>query len=102
MRGDGLVEPIIQIYREGPEKYRVLVDGMEIKNLKSFSLKISNKREYGVIEPPHYTAEIYLPIKKQEPVMWNGIMVHADSMQQAVARFTEPGEKALEIEDKEE
>lgn len=58
--------PIIEIYRESPMKYRVMVDGKEIENLKSFSVQISNERKCGVIEPPHYTAEIYLPFRAQE------------------------------------
>ncbi|MGM9574027.1 MAG: hypothetical protein ACI3VJ_06360 [Hominicoprocola sp.] len=60
------MEPIIQIYREGLGRYRVLVDGKEIENLKNFSVQISNERSIGVVAPPHYTAEIYLPFKAPE------------------------------------
>ena len=63
MEIQGKEKPIIEIYQDGL-RYRVLIDGKEIENLKSFSIQIDNsKNGITVKEPAHYQIEQYLPFK---------------------------------------
>lgn len=57
-------KPIIEIYQDG-FCYRVVIDGKEIENLKSFSIQIDNDMNgITVKEPAHYQIEQYVPYRK--------------------------------------
>ena len=57
-------KPVIEIYQDGL-RYRVVIDGKEIENLKSFSIQIDNNMKgITVKEPAHYQIEQYVPFKK--------------------------------------
>lgn len=63
MEIQGKAKPIIEIYQDGL-RYRVLIDGKEIENLKSFSIQIDNSRNgITVKEPAHYQIEQYIPFR---------------------------------------
>ncbi len=61
MNMDAQQFPIVVIYKDAKRPhYRVLVNGVELKYLKSFSVTVDNTRNTGVHEAPHCTIEQYL------------------------------------------
>lgn len=58
-------KPIIEIYQKGL-RYRVLMYGKELENLKSFSLQIDDLNGITAKDPAHCEIEQYLVPYKED------------------------------------
>lgn len=61
-------KPVIEIYANsgGLPKYSVRVNGKEIENLRSFSIRVSNEWNGGIKEALFYQAEQYVSVSPRQ------------------------------------